>query len=157
MIICGAGHRPDKLGGYDDATLERAIHLAHAVLSENVTKVISGMAMGWDTALAIAAHQKGIPFIAAVPFNGFESRWSLEQQNIFHNLLDLSEKTVIVCQGDYSPWMLQKRNEWMVDNSDGVFALWDGSKGGTYNCIRYAVKQNRPVKNFWSQYEEMKL
>lgn len=157
MIVCGTGHRPNKLGGYGDDVLERLIDLANRQLSEhNVEKVVSGMALGWDTALAIAATQRNIPFIAAVPFLGQERMWSEDQQTIYHNLLDLSEKTVIVCDGGYGPWKMQRRNEWMVDNSDLVFALWDGSKGGTANCVQYAVKQNRPVKNFWSLYESMK-
>ena len=140
MIVCGTGHRPDKLGGYSDEVLERAIAVAEESIVGYDT-VISGMALGWDTALAIAAVNKGIPFIAAVPFLGYEARWSADSQNIFNNLLDLASKVVIVCDGDYGVWKLQKRNEWMVDNSDVVLALWDGSSGGTSNCIRYATKK----------------
>ncbi|PAD70641.1 hypothetical protein CHH83_02225 [Bacillus sp. 7586-K] len=40
---------------------------------------------------------------------------------------------------------MQKRNEWMVDNSDYVIAVWDGTKGGTGNCVKYAQKQNKYI------------
>jgi len=40
---------------------------------------------------------------------------------------------------------MQKRNEWMVDHSDYVIAVWDGSKGGTGNCVKYAIKQEKEI------------
>lgn len=40
---------------------------------------------------------------------------------------------------------MQKRNEYMTDNSDIVIAVWDGSKGGTANCVRYAKKLNKEI------------
>lgn len=33
----------------------------------------------------------------------------------------------------------------MVDNSDTVIAVWDGSKSGTGNCVEYAKRKNVPV------------
>jgi uncharacterized phage-like protein YoqJ len=56
---------------------------------------------------------------------------------------------VIVCEGGYHPDKLQKRNIWMVDRSTAVLALWDGSKGGTANCVKYAEKVSVPVFNVW--------
>jgi len=40
---------------------------------------------------------------------------------------------------------MNDRNEWMVDNSDYVIAVHDGSKGGTYNCIQYAKKNSKEI------------
>jgi len=40
---------------------------------------------------------------------------------------------------------LQKRNEWMVDNSDAVIAVWDGTPGGPGNTVDYARKFGRSV------------
>jgi uncharacterized phage-like protein YoqJ len=42
--------------------------------------------------------------------------------------------------------MLQKRNEWMVDHCDLLIAVWDGSEGGTANCVRYARHHERQIK-----------
>ena len=33
----------------------------------------------------------------------------------------------------------------MVDRSDFVLAFWNGTKGGTGNCVEYAKKQGKPV------------
>ena len=48
-------------------------------------------------------------------------------------------------QEEYKPYLMQKRNEYMVDQSDKVIAVWDGSKSGTYNCIKYTKKQNKEI------------
>ena len=42
---------------------------------------------------------------------------------------------------------MQKRNRYMVDNSDLVLAVWNGEKrGGTWYTIDYALKKGKPVR-----------
>lgn len=41
--------------------------------------------------------------------------------------------------------MMMARNRFMVDHADGILAVWDGSKGGTGNCVSYALKKGKPV------------
>ena len=36
----------------------------------------------------------------------------------------------------------------MVDLSDMVAAFWDGSSGGTGNCVRYALKVGKKMVRF---------
>lgn len=45
-------------------------------------------------------------------------------------------------------WQMQKRNEAMVNQSDGVIAVWDRSDGGTANCVKYAKKKDVPVLGY---------
>ncbi len=40
---------------------------------------------------------------------------------------------------------MQVRNEYMVDRADLVLALWNGTPGGTGNCVRYARTRGVPV------------
>ncbi len=41
---------------------------------------------------------------------------------------------------------LNIRNEWMVEHTGLIFAVWDGSqKGGTANCVRYAQKHYKNI------------
>jgi uncharacterized phage-like protein YoqJ len=40
---------------------------------------------------------------------------------------------------------MQIRNEWMVDRCDKLIAVWDGSKGGTGNCVDYAKSVNKDI------------
>ena len=49
-----------------------------------------------------------------------------------------------VCEG-YSRACFQIRNEWMVNHSDRVIAVFNGEKSGTKNTIDYAVKVGVPV------------
>lgn len=151
MIYAGTGHRPNKLGGYSDEVLTKLKSLAIDNL-DGVDKIITGMALGWDTALALAALYLDIPYIAAVPFYGQERMWPKESQDRYHNLIKQASDVVYVCDQGYAPWKMQIRNEWMVDNCDIVLALWDGSKGGTGNCIEYALKKGKPIKNVWSDF-----
>lgn len=151
MRICAAtGHRPDKLGGYGESAFYRLVALARLYFSlDEPSEAISGMALGWDQAFAMAAWELGIPFIAAVPFEGQESKWPGVSRTMYLGLLAKASRIEIICPGDYSPAKMQTRNEWMVDRSTELTALWNGSEGGTANCLNYANKVGRKVVNLW--------
>jgi len=57
----------------------------------------------------------------------------------------LADGVVVVSEGGYSARNMQRRNEWMVDHSDKVLAVWDGSNGGTGNCVAYARSIGREI------------
>lgn len=150
MIFAATGHRPNKLGGYGNEAYQQLKYLAQCCfVGERPTKVISGMALGWDQAWADAALGEGIPLIAAIPFVGQENIWPEESKKRYRALLDKAEKVEVVCSGGYAAWKMQERNEWMVDNCDRLVALWDGSSGGTANCVKYAEKVGKPIANLW--------
>ena len=153
MIVAGTGHRPDKLGGYGHAVRMKLVTLARDWLEtrKDVTKVISGGALGWDQALAEAAQELTIPTVMALPFEGFETKWPKESQEFLHSLMNPAE-VVFVSDPGYAAWKMQTRNQWMVDHCDAVVALWDGSDGGTANCVEYAKKVGKPIINLWSEY-----
>ena len=117
-------------------------------------EVISGMALGWDQAIAHAAYLEKIPFVAAIPFRGQELMWPKHSQELYNSLVKVASEVEIICSGEYSPSKMQTRNEWMVNNSSHVMALWDGTGGGTKNCVDYALKINKPVINVWSEWRK---
>lgn len=47
---------------------------------------------------------------------------------------------------EYSETAYQERNQWMVDHSSKVIAVYDGKAGGTRNTISYARKNKVFVK-----------
>lgn len=167
-VVCGTGHRPDKLHGYSSAAKSRVYTLAVDVLLElDPFTLISGMALGWDQALASAAWHLGIPFVAAVPFKGFDKRWPTESRLELEVLLNAAEKICYVDEdpvyaipwlapGEYDPAKLQQRNKWMVDRSQKVLALWNSGAGGTFNCVEYAGRVGRPVVNYRQRFLEAK-
>lgn len=153
MIIAATGHRPPKLGGYGEDVRLALRKLAVTYLAAELPEqAISGMALGWDEAFAEGAVELGIPFIAAVPFEGHDSRWPPESRQRLARLL--SKATTIYVVSDIpGSRAMQQRNEWMVDRAGKMCALWDGSFGGTFNCLRYAKKIGRPVDNLWPRWE----
>lgn len=154
MILSFTGHRPEKLGGYEDAVKRRLCLFAHRIIARaQPSCVISGMALGWDQAVAEAALLAGVPVTVAVPFEGQELKWPPRSQAVYRELLAASRSIVYVCDPGYAPWKMQRRNEWMVDNSDALVALWDGSDGGTANCVNYAIRKNKPWTNLWEHWK----
>ena len=153
MTICGTGHRPNSLGGYAPAIFERLVALASSHLAaDRPTKVISGMALGWDQALARAAIELDIPTHAYVPCRGQESRWPLASREVYQEIL-MCCTVRYVTEGSYSQFCMETRNRAMVDDSDSVLALWNGGRGGTGNCVAYARKVDKPIVNLWDIWE----
>jgi len=166
MILSGTGHRPDKLGfgkqGYQLWVLDRLLALATDVLTSRapIEMVISGMALGWDQALAKAAINLGIPLMAAIPFAGQERRWPETSKDTYHKLLEQATQLVVVSENVNVSNIfrvataMQRRNEWMVDHCHLLVTLWDGEEsGGTWNCVRYAKKQQRAMLHCWDAWQ----
>ena len=145
MIMSATGHRPNKLNNEWDmegpmsewirGNMELVLYLWQ------VKKGISGMALGWDMHFAIVCLRMGIPLTAAIPFPGQEIMWSESNQRMYNWILSKATEIICVCEKGYAAWKMQKRNVWMVDNSDVLLAGWDGSAGGTFNCYRYAAEE----------------
>lgn len=154
MIVAVTGHRPDKLGGYSENASKKLVRFASSALEfwKEDIEIITGMSLGWDQAIAHSCALLGIPFVAAIPFKGQESRWPDGGQYRYHRLLEFACDTKIICEGVFSPEKMQIRNEWMVDNSDCLLALYDGSNGGTRNCVKYAEGKTEIV-NVWNEWE----
>lgn len=160
LTVAATGHRPGSLqpyGGYSNLLFNQLITFARKTLRDDRPKRMTvGMALGWDQAVAQACVDLDIPFTAAVPFEGQESTWPDASRARYARLLAFADHVQIICDKDTMPVprAMQKRNEWMVDQSQAVMALWNGSFGGTHNCIRYAEKQHVPVTNIWEKFHE---
>jgi len=161
MIIAGTGHRPDKLGGFGPEPFIKCVKVISAWLEINKPKAaISGLAVGFDQALAKAAIDLKIPVIGAIPFKGQESKWPTASRIAYKHLVSQCSEIVVVSDGGYSAHKMQKRNEWMVDRIVGdienvLLSMHDGSDGGTKNCIDYA-KNKYPYMKIVNLYEQWK-
>lgn len=157
-MYAATGHRPPKLGGYDATTWKVLVAFAETVLTaqENIHCIYCGMALGWDLAVAQAAINLGISFVAAIPFRGHSSKWPPRAIEQYYRIAEKAYETFIVSDGAYAPWKMQKRNQFMVDRVTKVLALWDGSPGGTANCVAYAQKKKVEIENLWDAYVAFK-
>jgi Uncharacterized protein conserved in bacteria len=145
------GHRPDKLGGYEPNPLGRAVQreLRARIVELRPAKLVSGMALGVDQWAAWIAVRLGVPFVAAVPYEGQEEPWLPEQRRRYFELLEKAAEVITLFDPPVNRYdaadKLQKRNEWMADHCDVLLAVWDGSESGTGNCVRYAEKVGHRV------------
>lgn len=154
MILAATGHRPEAIGGY--GILPQLEDFVFRTLQQlDPEYAIVGMALGFDTAVCMGCVRLDIPFTAAIPFKGQESIWPKEAQRTYHNLLEHAAKVVVVCEGGFEAWKLQRRNQWMCDRATDLLALYNGNpRGGTYNCLKYARSKSLPVVNIWEEWVE---
>jgi uncharacterized phage-like protein YoqJ len=148
VIVAFTGHRPDKFGGWnpDNPVVEQVRRVLRDGLTANwPLYAISGMAQGVDQWAAEVCVEMGIPFVAALPCDGWGLQWPPLAQARYQVLLCKAKEIVVVSAGPYKPWKLQRRNEWMVDHCSRLLAVFDGSPGGTYNTLAYAVEVKREV------------
>ena len=141
---CFTGHRPEKLFLIDSEiikALEKAISKA---VADGFTTFISGMARGVDIwaaeiVLKLRKKNKQIHLICASPYEGFETRWSADWQKRYRKIMKMADYVKFVSPS-YSPACFQIRNEYMVNHSNRVIAVYNGEAGGTRNTINYANK-----------------
>ena len=142
---CFTGHRPEKLKLSENETrnaLEKEIRTA---IADGFQVFISGMARGtdiWAAEIVLRLREEGQPIklICASPYEGFERGWKREWQERYQSIIACADLVRYICPR-YSPACFQQRNEWMVDHSARVIAVYNGEPGGTKNTIDYAEKK----------------
>lgn len=159
--VCFTGHRPSKLKGYfpeDNKELLWEIHdcCVHLIENEDVSVFINGVALGvdqWSAKVVIKLKEKypHIKLISAVPCLNHSSKWTKNSKKDWQDIIDKSDEVKYVTEEKFTPYCMQLRNKWMVDNSDIVVSVWDGSAGGTNNCVQYATENKKRVINLWKK------
>lgn len=144
--IAITGHRPSKIGDYDYKNpIWNAIDtmIVFNMRRFQCEKGITGMALGVDTRFALICIMRKIPFIAAIPCLNQEMKWPLKAMHQYREILSNPLCTVhYVSDKPYNAHCMNDRNIWMVDqlgSQDYLLGVWDGSAGGTKNCIDYAI------------------
>ncbi len=154
---CFTGHRPTLLsrGGerydviYQNLREVLKIQITVAVLS-GYKHFISGMAMGIDQiaaeiVLEMKAEYPDLILECALPCTSQSERWAGQDELRYHNVLEKADRITYV-NFHYYPGCFADRNHYMVDHSDMIIAIFNGTKrSGTYQTINYAMKQGRKV------------
>lgn len=154
MTVAVTGHRPNKLFGYDmndSRYLALKDMMKDYLRKSGCSDAYSGMALGMDQLFAIAVLQlknEGLPIKlhCAIPCANHSSRWSEDSKELYDRILAKADEVVMVSDESYKPWLMQKRNEYMVDRADIILAFWDGTSGGTGNCVNYAKKMGKKIE-----------
>lgn len=152
---CFTGHRPDKMELTEKEIvpiLEKAIDKA---IENGYITFITGMAMGVDIwaaeiVLERKKHNEDIHLVCALPHPGFETRRSLTEKMRFNKIIKKAD-VVREINDHYFTGCYQVRNEWMVDRSNLVIAVFNGRKSGTKNTVDYAHRNGVQVNNVLSE------
>jgi len=154
------GHRPPRLGGWDEANLTAAAVKAwlRLAVSEEVSggarSFVSGAALGTDqwgaeAVLGAMAASPDVRLCLAIPCDGYDGRWPRESRDRLAAIRAKASEAVVVCPGPYAAYKNLVRDQWMVDRSRRVLAVYDGSPdGGTAHTIRMALKAGLDVRRF---------
>lgn len=148
--VCFTGHRPEKLHAPESAVIASLENAISDAIAQGYRTFITGMARGVDIwageiVLKKKKNHPDLHLICALPYPGFELRWSQDWQQRYHHLLRHADLVRTVCPA-YSPDSFQRRNEWMVDHSGLILAAFNGETGGTRNTLVYAHQQGVQVK-----------
>ena len=140
------GHRPEKLNIPESEVKKLLCHSIENAIHSGYTNFITGMAKGVDIwaaeiVLTFKDIYPHINLICALPYPDFADTFPgakkiFSQAARVHSVMD-----------SYAIYSYQKRNEWMVDNSSLIIALYTGEAGGTRNTVKYAEKKSVKVIN----------
>lgn len=152
---CFTGHRPGKLGGYKASENKELLWKLHDVIidhieNKGVSVFVTGMALGidmWAARIVLKLKEKypDIKLIAAIPCDNHPAKWNQEDKKEWENITSKCNKVFYVSKEPYTSFCMQKRNEFMVNSSHYVIAVWDGTPGGTGNCVRYAKSREKEI------------
>ena len=146
---CFTGHRPERLGMPESEVILGLKKEIRTAIADGFQTFISGMARGvdlWAAEIVLALRDEGaaVRLIYTSPYRGFENRWSREWQARYRRVMERADLVRFICPG-YSRDCFQRRNEWMVDHSARVIAVYNGQPSGTRNTIEYAKRCSVPV------------
>jgi uncharacterized phage-like protein YoqJ len=159
MLILGAtGHRLHLLPGYQGSGSSQKLRTAlletamDALAEWHPDEVISGVATGWDMAVAAAAMLLNVPYRCYVPFIGQEKLWSEADKTMYNSLLDQADEVRVISPVQHNGAYLE-RDQAMVDDSGRMIALCFGDRypdSGTAYTLAYADGWLVP----WTNYAE---
>lgn len=139
MVISFSGHRRLSNLIYVRQEIDKLL------IELRPDKVLCGMALGSDQIAAEASIALNIPLIAAMPFVGQEAYWTADDREQYLTLLGQAEKIEVINRGGFASWKYQIRNQWLVDNSGLLIAIFSGRPSGTKNCVDYATKVGKRI------------
>lgn len=129
---------------------EKKVFLKLKYLQKKYDKilVISPLADGADRLVVKQAQKLNIEFIAVLPMpiEEYEKDFDDVSKVEFYHLLSKANKTIILSSKEINRDMLYEQvGHFVSDNSDILFAIWDGEyigfKGGTSEIVKYHLSK----------------
>lgn len=144
-ICCFTGHRPEKLMITEEQMRERLESAVVQAVCDGFTTYLSGMAKETDLVAAeivlrLRESDPRLKLACAMPFEGFGHHWPDGWAERMRHVLENADGVHYVSK-TYSPAVFQQRNQWLVDHSGRVIAVFTGERGGTKNTLDYARRK----------------
>ena len=160
LKCCFTGYRPSKFPfsmDREDAEYKKfensLIEEMLSLINQDCYVFYTGMAMGFDIIAAeiVLLLKKAYPdfpirLVCVVPFEGQGDSFTAYWKERYYNVINNCDEKVIISDRYFSG-CYQKRNVFMVDNSDCVLTWYDGKPGGTRNTLDYAASKGRFIIN----------
>ena len=129
-----------------DYSQQRTESILRDLICSGVEIFYNGLAMGFDlaTAEAILVLKKEYPHVrlhGCVPFYGQEKYFPAEDQARYKSVLAACDELTIFDES-YHRNSYFKRNDFMVDNADVLFAYCVEDRGGAAYTVRRFKKRN---------------
>lgn len=155
-VCCFTGHRIQKLPWLTDKFNQITISLRSILKTTILQKIdegydyfISGMALGIDMlcadiVLELKTSHPEIKLECALPCEEQTRFWQEAQRQDYLDILNKADYITVLSKR-YNQACLHQRNQYMVQKSDCLIAIWNGTNGGTKNTIMLASKYRVPV------------
>lgn len=153
--VCFTGHRPDKLvGRMAEPVVKKSLSAAiDQAIADGYTTFISGMCPGVDIIAAELVIQKKVEhpeihLIAAMPYPRFGFNWADGWGDRVKEVCQQADMIRNVSTTYTGSGVFQVRNRWMVDHASRLIAFWNGTRGGTYNTVKYGRQAGIQMMNY---------
>ena len=154
LTCCFTGHRPQKLAwGFNEqderciAMRKRTKEEIEKAIQQGYTIFISGMALGFDMicaelVLELKKKYPNIKLICALPCKDQYAIWKdKSQQDRYKKILKKADSVRCLYERyDDNTNCNLERNDYMLNNSSMVIALFNGKRGGTQSTILKAER-----------------
>jgi uncharacterized phage-like protein YoqJ len=106
------------------------------------------MALGTDQLAAEVLIERQLHWTAVIPCQNQDRLWTLQQKLKYKELLK-SASNKIVLYPEYTPGVMQARNQWMVKHSHICLAVYDNRlTGGAALSVNIAIAHHLPIIQF---------
>lgn len=152
-VCCFTGHRSQTLPWkFSEEGMRFSIFKINLLLAikksinEGYTHFISGMGLGVDLIaaeliLALKKQNENITLECALPCQEQEKMWDLKSKKRYYIILEQADIITKVSDCRYFNGCMKKRNQYMINKSSKIIAVFSGMAGGTEQTISMAKEK----------------
>ncbi len=155
--LCFTGHRSQKLPWGFNEKDKRCLKMKKVLYLEIEKSILQGyktflcgMALGFDMicaeiVLKFKKKYKDIKLIGVIPCKNQDCKWNIRQKKRYRKILKQLDAIRCIYKEYNGYECMIERNNYMVNNSSKMIALFNGIAGGTKKTIDYAKKQGLKI------------